>query len=279
MGLALHNSSDALDTFPRGIPQVTALPTFGTQYQESYPGADGTLPSSRELSNFESPLLNLVLLADHQNRPLTRRTTHTRHHNQRRWCCDGVTESSVQSAVQPRKEPPEHRRTPSLERQGAFRAKRTNKRCITRNGDGSILPTDEFIHGDDLRLEINPRRELEHSMGTAKSSQRSRMLQGSFEGDFQIALHLSLAELGRDRELARLLLSCEESDGLSDGGCACDPQVSRLINYAPNDIPDLVDSSDPCQERFRSLAGGESSTPTFSTGRWRSRRLPGGHVF
>ncbi|KAI3530446.1 hypothetical protein CSPX01_14851 [Colletotrichum filicis] len=232
MGLRLHSScSDALDLdlsqryLPPGPSQVSR-PRPRAHYNGAYFHPDGSIALHRELADQKLPLLDLVLTANHQKR--TRQHRQTRrgqtHRSTRQWRTDEAAEGR-NLASSGHKLPGEHRRTPSLERQDAFRDPRTTKARLYPEDAPDIeelyrlglLYDDEHIRGPAFGLDIiNHHSEPEYTMRPAKRARKSKPQQISYDDDVQLALDLSLAELGRDESFAQFLCS-PELDELPSG--------------------------------------------------------------
>ncbi|KAJ3941995.1 uncharacterized protein N0V96_007480 [Colletotrichum fioriniae] len=272
MGLRLHNSSsDALDLdltqryLPHGPSQVSR-PQPRAHYNGAYFHPDGSIALSRELANHKLPLLDLVLTANHQKRARRQRQTRQSqtHRSSRQWRIDEAAEGRT-LASSGHKLPGEHRRTPSLERQDAFRDPRTTKAWLYPDDAPDIaelyqmglLYDDEHLRGPAFGLDaIDRYAEPEYTMRPTKRARKSKPQQISYDDDLQLALDLSLAELGRDESFAQFLCSPEldelpsgdESDSSSTYSARLAPLqfVSELLgspDYFSDDTPELTTDS------------------------------------
>ncbi|KAK1712599.1 hypothetical protein CaCOL14_006823 [Colletotrichum acutatum] len=272
MGLRLHSSSsDALDLdltqryLPPGPSQVSR-PHSRAHYNGAYFHPDGSIALPRELADQKLPLLDLVLAANHQKR--ARRHRQTRRGQTRRstrqWRTDEAAEGR-NLASSGYKLPGEHRRTPSLERQDAFRDPRTAKARLYPEDAPDIeelyrmglLYDDEHLRGPAFGLDsIDHYSEPEYTMRPAKRARKSEPQQVSYDDDVQLALDLSLAELGRDESFAQFLCSPEldelpsgdESDSSSTYSARLAPLqlVSELLgspDYSSDNTPELTTDS------------------------------------
>lgn len=276
MGLALHNSSDALNILSHGPPQVTntntktppSRPSRGTHYNGAFLRPDGSLSLSGELSDHNLPLLEIVLLANQQrsNQRHRQRQAHRRHLSERavhQWRSEEAAEGAALAALGavrlPREDPlpaPQLRRTPSLERQGAFRDPRTSKerrkeeeRDITEMYRLGMLYEDEHNSGSGFNLDGVGRPE--YTIRPAKTRRR-KTRQRSYEDDLQLALDLSLAELGRDESFARYLLSPDLDECPSEDS-------DELIIDTPDLTTDSDSDSDSCSETLSFTSNSSNS--------------------
>ncbi|KAF6810537.1 hypothetical protein CPLU01_15287 [Colletotrichum plurivorum] len=274
MGLALHNSSDALNILSHGPSMVTttttpsARPSRGAHHNGAFLRPDGSLSLSGELSDHNLPLLEIVLVANQQrrNQRHRQRQARRRHLGERavhQWCSEEAAEGAALAALGavrlPREDPlpaPQLRRTPSLERQGAFRDPRSSKergqeeeRDITEMYRLGMLYEDEHIRGSGFDLEGIGRPE--YTIRPAKTRRR-KTRQGSYEDDLQLALDLSLAELGRDESFARYLLSPDLDECPSEDS-------DELISDTPDLTTDSDSDSDSCSETL-SLTSNSSNS-------------------
>ncbi|KAG7053168.1 hypothetical protein JMJ77_0000259 [Colletotrichum scovillei] len=272
MGLRLHSSSsDALDLdltqryLPLGPSQV-GRPHPRAHYNGAYFHPDGSIALHRELADQKLPLLDLVLTANHQKR--ARRHRQTRRGQTRRstrqWRTDEAAEGRTLASGGHRL-PGDHRRTPSLERQDAFRDPRTTKARLYAEDAPDIeelyrmglLYDDEHLRGSAFGLDIiDHYSEPEYTMRPAKRARKSKPQQISYDDDLQLALDLSLAELGRDESFAQFLCSPEldelpsgdESDSSSTYSARLAPLqfVSELLgspDYFSDNMPELTTDS------------------------------------
>ncbi|KXH49451.1 hypothetical protein CSIM01_03739 [Colletotrichum simmondsii] len=273
MALRLHSSSsDALDLdltqryLPPGPSQVSR-PHPRAHYNGAYFRPDGSITLHREFADQKLPLLDLVLTANHQKR--ARRHRQTRRGQTRRstrqWRTDEAAEGRNLASCGHRL-PGEHRRTPSLERQDAFRDPRTTKARLYTDDTPDIeelyrmglLYDDEHLRGPAFGLDIiDHYSEPEYTMRPAKRARKSKPQQISYDDDVQLALDLSLAELGRDESFAQFLCSPEldelpsgdESDSSSTYSARLAPLqfVSELLgsptDYFSDSPPELTADS------------------------------------
>ncbi|KAL0932126.1 uncharacterized protein CTRU02_213079 [Colletotrichum truncatum] len=271
MGLALHNSSDALELLSQDLPQVGRLRP-GTHYRGAYLRVDGTLSLSREHAHQRLPLLDLILLRNHQRETTQRpRQTRRRHQQQNRsiqqWRYDEAAEGRALAAIASVRLPgsslcPQRRRTPSLERQNAFcEPRKTNKSRMAQRAAQEekdiaelyrlgLLFDDEHVRGEEFELHSIVHSEPGYTMRPAKKAHKSTAQEYSFEDDLQFALDLSLAELGHDESFASYLLppgldeisSADESTDSSPSHFISEPVSSpHSLN---DDLPDLTTDSD-----------------------------------
>ncbi|KAK1470112.1 hypothetical protein CCUS01_06496 [Colletotrichum cuscutae] len=249
MGLRLHSSSSYaldLDLSQRYLspgPSQVSRPRPRAHYNGAYFHPDGSIALHRELADQKLPLLDLT------------------HRSTRQWRTDEAAEGR-NLASSGHKLPGEHRRTPSLERQDAFRDPRTTKARLYPEDAPDIkelyrlglLYDDEHIRGPAFGLEvINHHSEPEYTMRPAKRARKSKPQQISYDDDVQLALDLSLAELGRDESFAQFLCSPEldelpsgdESDSSSTYSARLAPLqfVSELLgspDYFSDNTPELT---------------------------------------
>ncbi|KAF9873070.1 hypothetical protein CkaCkLH20_09580 [Colletotrichum karsti] len=262
MGLALHNSSNALESLSQGPSQVTTRPRPRAHYRGAFLRADGSLSLNREYADQRLHLLDLVLHANHQNRVQRRRRTCRRPQNNRtvsQWRSDETAEGraiAALSGVRVPGEAPQLRRTPSLERQGAFRLPGTTKgqmdqeqRDVAELYRLGLLYDDEYLRGEGFELGSIVHDEPEFAMRPAKRARRTRSQRRSYEDDLQLTLDISLAELGRDESFARYLLSPDLDEPPSDDESTLERlhPATGLITPPESlcgETPDLTSESD-----------------------------------
>ncbi|OHE92505.1 hypothetical protein CORC01_12223 [Colletotrichum orchidophilum] len=274
MGLRLHNSSDALDLdltqryLSPGPPQVNR-PQPRAHYNGAYFHADGSIALNRELAGLKLPLLDLILTANHQKRARRQRQTSRRqtHRSTRQWRTDEAAEGRTLASSGHRLPGEQHRRTPSLEREEAFRDPRTTKSRLHPDDAPDVaqlyrmglLYDDEHLRGSAFGLDlIDHLSEPEYTTRPAKRARKSKPRQpASYDDDVQLALDLSLAELGRDESFAQFLCSPDldelpsgdESDGSTYSARLAPLQfVSELVQspeyFSDNTLPELTTDSD-----------------------------------
>ncbi|EQB55723.1 hypothetical protein CGLO_04338 [Colletotrichum gloeosporioides Cg-14] len=289
MGLSLHNSADALNLLSQGPSQVTH-PRTRAHYKGAFLRADGSLSLNREYADQRFHLLDLVLHANHQRRAQRHRTRRRRQTNRsiQQWRSDQTDEGRELAAldgVSVPGETPQRRRTPSLERQGAFRLPGTTRSRIQQDEEGldelyrlGLLYDDEHLRGEGFELGSIAHPEPEYTVRPAKRARGSQAQRRSYEDDLQLALDLSLAELGRDESFARYLCSPDldeppsEDDGSShftssqfDSGLLSPPDSDT------EDTPDLTTDSES-DRLFLSSSTSFSSHQHWAMTRPRSRR-------
>ncbi|KXH43412.1 hypothetical protein CSAL01_05204 [Colletotrichum salicis] len=223
MGLRLHSSSDALDLdltqrYLSPGPSQVSRPQPRAHYNGAYFHPDGSIALTRELADHKLPLLDLVLTANRQKRARRHRQTRRGQtpRSSRQWRTDEAAEGRTLASSGHRL-PGEHRRTPSLEREDAFRDPRTTKGLLYPPEDApdiaalyrmGLLYDDEHLRGSVFGLNvIDHYSEPEYTMRPAKRARKSKPQQIPYDDDVQLALDLSLAELGRDESFAQFLCS------------------------------------------------------------------------
>uniref|UniRef100_L2FY50 Uncharacterized protein n=1 Tax=Colletotrichum fructicola (strain Nara gc5) TaxID=1213859 RepID=L2FY50_COLFN len=170
-------------------------------------------------------------------------------------------------------------------RQGAFRLSGTTRSRTNQDEEGldelyrlGLLYDDEHLRGEGFELGSIAHPEPEYTVRPAKRAQRSQAQRRSYEDDLQLALDLSLAELGRDESFARYLCSpdldeprSEDDDSSQFTTSQFDSGLLSPPDSDAEDTPDLTTDSD--SDRF-SLSSFTSSSEQqhWATARPRSRR-------
>ncbi|WYZ40880.1 hypothetical protein EsH8_IV_001221 [Colletotrichum jinshuiense] len=293
MGLALHNSSDVLDLSQRHLhpgPSQVGRPRPRAHYNGAYYHADGSISLNRELAEHKLPLLDLVLLANHQKRTHRPRQTRRRQSpkTNQQWCIDEEAEGRSLALSSHKLPGEQRRRTPSLERQEAFRYPRTAMTRALSDQDArdiselyrlGLLYDDEHLRGAGFALDAISRPETEYTVRPAKQTRKSKFQEVPYDDDLQLALDLSLAELGRDESFAQYLCSPDldeiPSDDESVYSARLEPLqfVSELMHspdYFADNTPDLTTDSDSDRISFSCSSDDEawaSSCPEVSAGR------------
>ncbi|KAK1676911.1 hypothetical protein BDP55DRAFT_661028 [Colletotrichum godetiae] len=271
MGLRLHSSSDALDLdltqrYLSPGPSQVSRPRPHAHYNGAYFHPDGSIALTRELADHKLPLLDLILTANHQKRARRHRQTRRGQtpRSSRQWRTDETAEGR-NLAYSGHRIPGEHRRTPSLEREDAFRDPRTTKALLYPEDAPDIaalyrmglLYDDEHLRGSAFGLDVIDRySEPEYTMRPAKRACKSKTQQIPYDDDVQLALDLSLAELGRDESFAQFLCSpdldelpsSDKSDSSSTYSARLAPLqfVSELLgspDYFSDNTPELTTDS------------------------------------
>ncbi|GKT88816.1 LOW QUALITY PROTEIN: hypothetical protein Ct61P_06666 [Colletotrichum tofieldiae] len=266
MGLALHNSSDALDLTQRYLPPAPRRPRQRAHYNGAYYHADGSIVLNRELAEHKLPLLDLVLLSNHQKVGQLHRQTRRRQicRSTRQWCIGEVAEGRT-LALSGQKLPGEQRRrTPSLERQEAFRDARTTK-SLTYPQDAQevselyrvgLLYDDEHLRGSAFGFDAIDRTEPEYTIRPARRTRKTKAAGVPYDDDLQLALDLSLAELGHDESFTQFLCSSSLEEPSSDDESTNNTYSARLASlhfvselmhspeYFSDNTPDMTTDSE-----------------------------------
>ncbi|GJC94815.1 hypothetical protein ColKHC_03641 [Colletotrichum higginsianum] len=310
MGLALYNTPDALDLSQRYLshgPSQVSRPRPRAHYNGAYYHPDGSIVLHRELADLKLPLLDLVLLANHQAKTQRHRRSHRRQTSRltRQWCNDEADEGRALARVRAlapalpggHRPPPsgeqQRRRTPSLERQEAFRDARTAKSILYPQDAHDIselyrlglLYDDEHLRGPGFDFDAIDRSEPEYTIRPAKPARKTKRSRVPRDDDLQLALDLSLAELGRDDSFAQFLGSPEFEDSSSDDeprngnsnsnsgyGARLAPLhlVAELMQppedfspegFGDDTTPDMTTDSDGDSESVSSSSNGSTSSP------------------
>ncbi|OLN83401.1 hypothetical protein CCHL11_03139 [Colletotrichum chlorophyti] len=237
MGLALHNSTDALDFTQRYLSSDYSEASRSRPHAQ-YHGALTSFPAEHK-----NPLLDHVLFSDHQKRQPQR------HRQARRRQTSGLRTLG--------------RRVPSLERQDAFRDPRTTKSRVCLDQDSTdqfrrdTLFDDEHLGASRFDRAAIHGFDAEHTTRPAKLARRSRP---RYHDDLQLALDLSLAELGRDEAFAQYLCSPDlgelfsGDEGVYGARLAPLHLISELVHYPEyfsHDISAVTTASDPNPVSFR----------------------------
>ncbi|KZL64273.1 hypothetical protein CI238_00539 [Colletotrichum incanum] len=270
MGLALHNSPDALDLTQRYLhpgPSQVSRPRQRAHYNGAYYHADGSIVLNRELAEHKLPLLELVLLSNHQKGGQLHRQTRRRQisRSNRQWCIGEVAEGR-RLALSGQKLPGEQQRhrTPSLERQEAFWDARTTK-SLTHPQDAQeiselyrvgLLYDDEHLRGSGFGFDAIDRTGPEYTILPAKRARKTKASGVPNEDDLQLALDLSLAELGHDESFAQFLCSPSLEEPSSDDESTNSTYNARLAplhfvselmhstEYFSDNTPDMTTDSE-----------------------------------
>lgn len=269
--------------------QVTH-PRTRANYKGAFLRADGSLSLNREYADQRFRLLDLVLHANHQRRAQRHRTRRRQQTDRciQQWRSDQTDEGRELAALDGVRIPgegPQRRRTPSLERQGAFQLSGTTRSRIQQEDEGldelyrlGLLYDDEHLRGEGFELDSIAHPEPEYTVRPAKRARGSQAQRRSYEDDLQLALDLSLAELGRDESFARYLCSPDLDEPPSEADDTSDFTTSQFDSglLSPpdsdtEDTPDLTTDSD--SDRF-SLSSFTSSSEQqhWAMARPRSRR-------
>ncbi|WQF76564.1 hypothetical protein CDEST_01578 [Colletotrichum destructivum] len=292
MGLALYNTPDALDLSQRYLshgPSQVSRPRPRAHYNGAYYHPDGSIVLHRELADLKLPLLDLVLLANHQAKTQRHRRSHRRQTSRlaRQWCIDEANEGRAlargpgQALPGPhRRLPPpgeqQRRRTPSLERQEAFRDVRTAKSILYPQDAHDIselyrlglLYDDEYLRGPGFDFDAIDRSEPEYTIRPAKQTRKTKRSRIPRDDNLQFALDLSLAELGRDESSTQFLGSPEFEDSSSDAEANTGNSNSNSHNssYGARLAPlHLVAELMQPPEDFSSEGFGDDTTPDMTT--------------
>ncbi|KAK1997746.1 hypothetical protein LX36DRAFT_577796 [Colletotrichum falcatum] len=304
MGLALHDSSDALDLTQRylspGPSQVSRPRLPRAHYNGAYYHADGSIVLGRELDEHKLPLLSLVLIANHQKaaRLVQRRTRRRQVSRPRRqWSIGEAAEGRALAGWSGQKLPGgQRRRTPSLEREEAFRDARTTKSLVACPQDArdiaelyrvGLLYDDEHLRGPGFGFEAIDRRGPEYTMRPAKRARKAEAPEvtrdddddnDDDDDDLQLALDLSLAELGHGESFAQFLCSPDLEESASDTESTSSTYSARLAplrfvsevlhspQYSSDDTPDMTtDSGSESESHSSSDADGSACKPQCNT--------------
>ncbi|KAK2029171.1 hypothetical protein LX32DRAFT_375614 [Colletotrichum zoysiae] len=286
MGLALHDSSDALiDLTQRYLspgPSQVSRPRPRAHYNGAYYHPDGSIVLNRELAEHKLPLLSLVLLANHQKAARLQRQARRRHISRpsRQWCIGEALAMGGQKLPGGQR-----RRTPSLEREEAFRDARTIKsltcpqdaRDIAELYRVGLLYDDEHLRGSGFGLETIDRDGPEYTLRPAKRARKPKAPEVSEDDDLQLALDLSLAELGHGESFAQFLCSPDLEEPPSDAESAASTYSARLaplhfvsgVLHSPghfsDDTPDMTTDSESESESDSISFADESACKTDCT--------------
>ncbi|KAK2047223.1 hypothetical protein LZ31DRAFT_517843 [Colletotrichum somersetense] len=269
MGLALLDSSDALDLTQRYLspgPSQVSRPRSRARYNGAYYHSDGSIVLNRELAKHKLPLLSLVLLANHQKAARLQRQARRRQISRpnRQWCIGEAAEGRALAMSGQKLPGGQRRRTPSLEREEAFRDARTTKsptcpqdaRDIVELYRVGLLYDDEHLRGSGFGFEAIDRDGPEYTMRPAKRARRPKAPEVSEDDDLQLALDLSLAELGHGESFAQFLCSPDLEESPSDAESAASTYSARLaplhfvseVLHSPghfsDDTPDITTDSE-----------------------------------
>ncbi|GKT47755.1 uncharacterized protein ColSpa_07936 [Colletotrichum spaethianum] len=256
MGLALHNSSDALDLTQRYLspgPSQVSRPHQRAHYNGAYYHADGSIVLNRELAEHKLPLLDLVLLTNHQKGAQRHRQARRRQigRSTRQWCIGDVAEGRTIALSGQQLPGEQRRRTPSLERQDAFRDARTTKfltspqdaRDISELYRVGLLYDDEHLRGPGFGFDAIDRTEPEYTIRQAKQTRKTKPSGVPYDDDLQLALDLSLAELGHDEPFAQFLCSPGLEEPSSDDESTNSTNSTYSARLAPlHFVSELVHS-------------------------------------
>ncbi|KAK2017582.1 hypothetical protein LZ32DRAFT_441613 [Colletotrichum eremochloae] len=281
MGLALNSTSDALDLTQRYLPpgpSQVSRPRSRAHYNGAYYHADGSIVLNRELAEHKLPLLGLVLLANHQKATRSQRQTRRRQisRSNRQWCIGEAAEGRALAMSGQKLPGGQRRRTPSLEREEAFRDARTTK-DLTYPQDAhdiselyrvGLLYDDEHLRGSGFGFEAIDRDGPEYTVRPAKRARKTKAREASDDADLQLALDFSLAELGRGESFAQFLCSPDLEESSSDAESTTGTYSARLAplhfvsevlhspQYFSDDTPDMTTDSE-------SESGSESDSISY----------------
>ncbi|KAK1977072.1 hypothetical protein LZ30DRAFT_753072 [Colletotrichum cereale] len=270
MGLAPHSSSDALDLTQRYLspgPSQVSRPRPRAHYNGAYYHADGSIVLNRELAEHKLPLLGLVLLANHQKAARLHRQTRRRQIGRpgRQWCIGEAAEGRALALSSQKLPGGQRRRTPSLEREEAFRDACTTKSltCPQDAHDISelyrvgLLYDDKHLRGPGFGFEAIDSTGPEYTMRPAKRARKTKAPEVSHDDDdLQLALDLSLAELGHSESFAQFLCSPDLEESPSDAKSTTSTYSARLAplhfvsevmhspQYFSDDTPDMTTDSE-----------------------------------
>ncbi|KAK1585444.1 uncharacterized protein LY79DRAFT_518700 [Colletotrichum navitas] len=288
MGLALHDSHDALDLTQRHLspgPSQVSRPRPRAHYNGAYYHADGSIVLNRELAEHKLPLLSLVLLANHQKATRLQRRTRRRPISRpnRQWCIGEAAEGRALAMSSQKLPGGQRRRTPSLEREEAFRDARTTKsptcpqdaRDISELYRVGLLYDDEHLRGSGFGFESIDCDGPEYTMRPAKRARKTKApLEVSHDDDLQLALDLSLAELGHGESFAQFLCSPDLEESSSGTESTTSTYSARLAplhfvsemlhspQYFSDDTPDMTtDSESESESDSISYADGSACKP------------------
>ncbi|EFQ26910.1 hypothetical protein CGRA01v4_07901 [Colletotrichum graminicola] len=287
MGLALHDSCDALDLTQRYLspgPSQVSRPRPRAHYNGAYYHADGSIVLNRELAEHKLPLLGLVLVANHQKATRSQRRTRRRPicRPNRQWSIGEAAEGRALAMSSQKLPGGQRRRTPSLEREEAFRDARTTKsltypqdaRDISELYRVGLLYDDEHLRGSGFGFEAIDRAGPEYTIRPAKRARKTRAPEVSHDDDLQLALDLTLAELGHGESFAQFLCSPDLEESSSDTESTPSTYSARLAPlhfvsevlhsppYFSDDTPDMTtDSESESESDSISDADGSACKP------------------